>query len=85
MVGNKLPDFNVVDVDGNAISINSIINNEPTLIVFFNLPKNIDINKAKTEKTATVKSMFSAASGSSISSLFINLESQIFNNNIRNR
>ena len=85
MVGNKLPDFNVVDVDGNAISINSIINNEPTLIVFFNLPKNIDINKAKAEKAATVKSMFSAASGSSISSLFINLESQIFNNNIRNR
>jgi len=85
MVGNKLPDFNVVDVDGNTISINSIINNEPTLIVFFNLPKNIDINKAKAEKAATVKSMFSAASGSSISSLFINLESQIFNNNIRNR
>lgn len=85
MVGNKLPDFNVVDVNGDSISINSVINNEPTLLVFFNLPKNIDINKAKTEKTATMKSMFSAASGSSISSLFINLESQVFNNNVREK
>ena len=85
MVGNELPDFNVVDIDGNSISINSVINNEPTLLVFFNLPKNIDVNKAKTEKKATMKSMFSAASGSSISSLFINLESQVFNNNIREK
>ena len=90
MVGNKLPDFEVVDVEGNATTINTVINNEPTLILFFNLPKNLDVNKFKdlskeknVGKFAT--SILSGNAGVSLSQVFLEIESQIFKYDAREK
>jgi len=90
MVGNKLPDFEIVDVEGNATTINTVINNEPTLILFFNLPKNLDVNKFKdlskeknVGKFAT--SILSGNAGVSLSQVFLEIESQIFKYDAREK
>jgi len=90
MVGNKLPDFNVVDPKGNVTTINAIINNEPTLILFFELPKNLDVNKFKDlskEKDAGkfATSILSGNAGISLAQLFIEIESQIFKYDARDK
>ena len=90
LVGHKLPEFMVVAIDGKEISILELTKGEPTLIVFFNLPANIDINEAKESgegKTgkAWAKSMISGSSGASVSSLFIDLESQFFEYDAREK
>jgi len=85
MPGNKLPDFNIVDAKGNATTINAVINNEPTLVLFFEISKNIDLEKAYSEKVSTGKSMFSAAAGASFEQIFIEIEAQIFNYKVPRR
>ncbi len=83
MLGQKLPEFNVSDVDGNTVSIQSVLENEPTLVVFFNLPPGVDIHageqsfKGESGKKF-MKAMVSSTSGASDTNLFDNLQSQFF-------
>jgi len=90
MVGNKLPDFNIVDVKGNPTTINAVINNEPTLVLFFELPKNLDVNKYKdlskeknVGKFAT--SILSGNAAASLDQIFLEIESQIFKYDAREK
>lgn len=89
MVGREMPEFNVVSVSGEEKSINSIIDGQPTLIVFFQLSKDIDIAEGKKadQSDKSGKQLFAtmtqAAAGSDIENLFVQLESQFFNYDAR--
>ncbi|MCK4921448.1 MAG: hypothetical protein KAS71_10410 [Bacteroidales bacterium] len=90
LVGYKLPEFDLVGTDGESISIANVLNGEPTLVVFFNLPSNIDIQAAKESgkgKTgkAFAKSMLSGAAGGNIEKLYIELEAQVFEYDAREK
>jgi uncharacterized protein YnzC (UPF0291/DUF896 family) len=78
MVGNKLPDFEIVDPEGNPTTISAAMNNEPTLVLFFEIPKNLDLVKAYSEKVSTGKAALSAMAGSKFEAIYIEIEAQIF-------
>lgn len=89
MIGYKMPEFNVTAPSGEEISFNSIVEGQATLIIFFQLSSDIDIAEGKkadqSDKSGKefFASMTQAASGSSLTKLFINLESQFFNYDAR--
>ena len=89
MVGHEMPDFKVVSVDGEEKSIQSVINGEPTLVVFFQLSKDIDIAEGKKadQSDKSGKQLFNtmtqAAAGADVENLFVQLEGQLFNYDAR--
>ena len=89
MIGYKMPEFNVTTPSGEEVSFSSIVEGQATLIVFFQLSSDIDIAEGKkadqSGKSGRVfmSAMAQGAKGSSISKLFVNLESQFFNNDVR--
>lgn len=89
MIGHKMPEFNVVSPKGEEVSFSSIVKGQPTLVIFFQLSKDIDIAEAKksdqSKKSAKsfMSTMIKGAAGSSLTGLFDNLESQFFNYDIR--
>jgi len=84
MVGYKMPKYNVTNLDGESVGISSICDSgKPTLVIFFNIPKNLDLNVAsKIQHKKTGKGFFKAmvegARGSKQQNLFIELESEFF-------
>lgn len=90
MIGHKLPDFSLLTPEGKSSSVKDILNGEPCLVLFFNIPSNIDTQKAKESgknKTgkAFARSLLSGAAGASVTSLFENLESQFFEYDAREK
>jgi len=89
MVGHQMPYFKVVSVDSEEKSIQSVINGEPTLIVYFQLSKDIDIAEGKkadqSDKSGKqlFNSMTQAAAGADVENLFVQLEGQLFNYDAR--
>jgi hypothetical protein len=90
MVGRYMPEFNVADVDGNEVSVNDVIKQDaPTLVVFFHLSKDLDIEEAKkadqSDKSGKgfMQAMTEGAAGAKVSEVFVNLESQFFQNDVR--
>lgn len=84
MVGHKMPKYNVTNLDGESTEISSISDSgKPTLIIFFNIPKNADFNvasKIQDKKTGKgfFKAMIKGYSASKGQNLFIQLESEFF-------
>ncbi len=91
MLGYKMPEFNVAGVDGSEVSIKSITESgKPIMIVFFQLPKDSDTQEAKQSSEgksgkAFGKSMLAAAAGSSASNIFVNLESELYDYDAREK
>ena len=85
LVGHKMPAIKLNKAEGTEIAFADVLNGKPTLVVFVNIPENIDIQKAKTESKATMKSMFSASAGSSLTSVFVELEAQFFDYDARDK
>lgn len=90
MVGRYMPEFNVADADGNQVPINDVIKQDaPTLVVFFHLSKDLDIQEAKkadqSDKSGKgfMQAMTEGAAGAKVSEVFVNLESQFFQNDVR--
>lgn len=90
MVGREMPGFDVITLDGNSIPVNDVTNSgEPTLVVFFHLPEDLDIDEAeeadqnKKSGKGFLSSMAQGAAGASVTNIFENLESQFFNNEVR--
>lgn len=85
MVGHSFPEFEVSDASGQSVSILSVLNNEPTLVVFFYLPPDIDIHAGENsfeDKSGKsfFKAMASSASGANDVVVFKNIQSQFFGN-----
>ncbi len=83
MLGQTMPEFDVVDVSGNTVSIQSVLENQPTLVVLFHLPADIDINAGKKSFKGDsgknfMKAMVASASGSGDLDFFKNIQSQFF-------
>ena len=85
LVGFQMPELKLSNAAGEEKSFNDIINNKPTLVVFINIPVGIDIEKAYTEKVATGKAMFSAASVAKQAQVLVDLEGEIFEYDARRK
>ncbi|MFC0876650.1 hypothetical protein ACE01N_08645 [Saccharicrinis sp. FJH2] len=90
MVGYSFPEFNLSDTDGNSTTISEVLNGEPTLVIFFNIPDNMDLNAAKESGEgksgkAFLKSMVSGAAGAGKSGVFLALESQVYDYDAREK
>lgn len=90
MIGFSFPDFELTDAAGKTAKIADILGGKATLVVFFNIPSNIDTQVAKESGKgksgkAFLKGMVSGAAGAGLSSVFIELESQIFEYDAREK
>jgi hypothetical protein len=91
MLGYKMPEYNIADVNGNAVTINSITaGGKPVMIVFFQLPSDIDIQEAKKSGKgksgkAFGKALFAGAAGATVTSLCENIESEFFGYDAREK
>ena len=89
MIGYKMPEFNVTTPSGEEVSFSSIVEGQATLVVFFQISSDIDIAEGKKADQsgksgrAFMSAMAQGATGSSLAKLFVNLESQFFNNDVR--
>ncbi len=84
MLGFKMPEYNISEVNGTEVSIKSITEGgKPVIIVFFQLPSDIDIQEAKESGKgksgkAFAKSMLAGASGASVTGVFEDMEYYFF-------
>lgn len=91
LIGHKMPEFNVSTPSGEEVSFNSIVKGQATLVVFFQLPSDIDIEEGKkadqSDKSgkALFSTMIQASEGANLTGLFDNLESQFFNYDTRKK
>jgi len=87
----KMPEFDVTTLSGETIKISSLIETgRPTLVVFFQITPDADLQEAKeSHKGKSGKEFFSAmvrgAAGSKFEELFINMESQLFRYDAREK
>ena len=88
IIETKLPDFEVVAPDSSKIMISELMSNDkPTMIVFFQISKDVDINAAKdADKEESVggflSSQVQSAAGLNWKHLMKNLEFYIFGNEV---
>lgn len=89
MIGHNMPEFNVVTPSGEEKPINDIIKGQPTLVVFFQLASDVDIEEGKKsdQSDKSGKELFAAATqaaaGADLTQVFVELESQFFNYDAR--
>lgn len=89
MIGYKMPEFNVSTPSGEEVSFSSIVEGQATLVVFFQISSDIDIAEGKKADQsgksgrAFMSAMAQGATGSRLTKVFINLESQFFNYDAR--
>ncbi|NOQ23945.1 MAG: hypothetical protein GQ564_01165 [Bacteroidales bacterium] len=89
MIGYKMPEFNVTTPSGEEVFFSSIIEGQATLVVFFQISSDIDIAEGKKADQsgksgrAFMSTMVEGATGSRLTKVFINLESQFFNYDAR--
>lgn len=85
----KMVDFDVTTPGGEIKSIKSVVENgKTTLLVFFQISKDVDINEAKkSEESKSLGSflggMIKSEAGIKWSELFKNIESNIFDNDVK--
>ncbi|MFA6597043.1 MAG: hypothetical protein WCS69_04910 [Ignavibacteriaceae bacterium] len=85
LIERKMVDFEVAANDGKTKSIKSCVEiGKPTMVVFFQIPKDVDINAMKTEKKdesvgGFLSSMTQQAAGENWMTMFKDIESQFFN------
>jgi len=89
LIETKMPDFEIISVDGVKKSIKSVVENgNTTLLVFFQIPSSVDLNAAKKEVKEEsgfggfLSAMTQSAAGSHWESTFINIESIIFEHKV---
>jgi len=84
MMGRKMPEYNISDVSGNEVSIKSITESgKPVIIIFIQLPSDIDIQEAKESGKgksgkAFGASMLAGTAGATTTALCENIESEFF-------
>ena len=89
LLNMEMPDFEVVSARNVGASINSLIEDgKPTLVVFFQIPPDADLQSAKESGAGKssggfLKSMVQATAGADWENMFKRLEGQFFNNTIR--
>ena len=90
MIGREMPEFNISSIKEKNVSVNEVLKSGvPTLVVFFHLSKDLDIEEAKksdqSDKTGKglLSTMAEGAAGAKVTDVFKNLESQLFRNDIR--
>lgn len=75
----KMPEFNTADVTGKEVSVKSIIEiGSPVLVIFFELPADIDCNAAQESKKVTLGQMMQSAGGGSVSQNLQKMHTQLF-------
>jgi len=80
-----MPDLKLSNANLEEKSFDEIINNQPTLVVFVNIPASIDIEKAYTEKVATGKATLAAAYASKSTKILEVLEKDFFEYDARRK
>lgn len=89
MLQAKMPDFEVTSAKGDKKLIRSVIENgKTTLLVFFQISKDVDVNAAKKSEESKsfgsfLSGMTQSAAGVVWSELFKNLEFYIYNNDVK--
>jgi hypothetical protein len=75
----KIPEFNTADVTGKEVSVKSIIEiGSPVLVIFFELPADIDCKAAQESKKVTLGQMMQSAGGGSVSQNLQKIHTQLF-------
>ena len=75
----KMPEFNTADVTGKEVSVKSIIEiGSPVLVIFFELPADIDCKAAQESKKVTLGQMMQSAGGGSVSQNLQKMYTQLF-------
>lgn len=89
LLQTKMPDFEVATATGEKKSIKSVVENgKTTLLVFFQISKDVDVNAAKKSEESKsfgsfLSGMTQSAAGVLWSQLFKNLEFYIYNNDVK--
>lgn len=89
LLNNEMPDFEVVSAGNVRTSINRLIQDgSPTLVMFFQIPPDADLQSAKESGAGKssgmfLKSMVQATAGSDWENMFKRIEGQLFNHTIR--
>jgi len=84
ILNRKMPEFNVVSVSGETKSISSLIDNgRPTLVVFFQISPDSDLQEAKVSGKGKsgkqfMKAMVRGAAGAGWEHTFVSMESELF-------
>lgn len=77
-----MPEFNITDVKGKEVSVKSLTEiDKPGLLIFFELPVDIDCNAAQTSKKVSVGQMMQSAGGGSFSQNIQKMHNQLFGKN----
>lgn len=75
----KIPDFKVADVSGTEVSVKSITEvGTPVLVIFFELPADIDCKAAQESKKVSFGQMLQSAGGGSVSQAIEKIHNQLF-------
>jgi len=75
----KIPDFKVVDVTGTEVAVKSIVEvGAPVLVIFFELPADIDCKAAQESKKVSFGQMMQSAGGGTVSQGIEKLHNQLF-------
>jgi hypothetical protein len=75
----KMPDFTTTDITGKEVSIKNITETgSPVLLIFFELPADIDCKAAQESKKATLGQMFQSSGGGSVSQKIEKIHNQLY-------
>ena len=91
MVGHKINEFNVVSLTGEKTGIKTLTESgKPALVIFFQIPKDFDLNAVaentgKKKGKAFLNAMSQGAAGSKYKRLFVQLESEFFQYDARQK
>ena len=79
---HKMPEFNITDLKGMEVSVKSLTEiGKPVLLIFFELPSDIDCNAAQTSKKVSVGQMMQRTGGGSVSQNMQKMHYQLFSKN----
>lgn len=91
MLAHKMPEYDVNNSAGDTVKVSSICESgKPVLVIFFNIPKAVDLNAANqagNKKTGRgfLNAMKQGAGGAKQQKLFVELESEFFQYDARQK